>query len=95
MNSVLAVLFACAAALGGGQPPFAFREIGPTKLELSENGKPVFVYNFGMVVAPGFPESMKRSSYLHPVFGRTAPRSPTTSIATIRITAASLGCGPR
>ena len=48
--------------------PFSFREIGPTGLELSEGGKPVFVYNFGMVLAPGFPEAMRRSSYLHPVY---------------------------
>ena len=49
-------------------PALAFRDIGKTGLELSENGKPIFVYNYGMVLAPGFPESMRRSSYLHPVY---------------------------
>jgi hypothetical protein len=51
-----------------GQSPFSMREIGSTGLELSENGKPVFVYNYGMMLAPSFPETMRRSSYLHPVF---------------------------
>jgi hypothetical protein len=51
-----------------GESPFSFREIGQTGLELSENGKRIFVYNYGMILAPGFPESMRRSSYLHPVF---------------------------
>lgn len=50
------------------QTPFVFRELGATGLELSESGKPVFVYNYGMVLAPGFPEAMRRSSYLHPVY---------------------------
>jgi hypothetical protein len=39
-----------------------------TGLELSENGKPVFVYNYGMILAPGRPENLRRSSYLHPVY---------------------------
>jgi hypothetical protein len=50
------------------QSPFTFREIGATGLELSEGGKPVFVYNYGLILAPGFPETMRRSSYLHPVY---------------------------
>jgi len=62
------LLLACAAPLASGQAAFTFRETGPTALELQENGKPVFVYNFGMVLAPGFPETMRRSSYLHPVY---------------------------
>lgn len=51
-----------------GDSPFSFRQVGQTGLELSENGKPVFVYNYGMMLAPGFPESMRRSCYLHPVY---------------------------
>ena len=58
MSSSLAiVLAACLAPLADAQSPFAFREISPTALELSDGGKPVFVYNFGPVLAPGFPES--------------------------------------
>ena len=55
--------------LAGADSPFAFREVNDsTGLELSENGKPVFVYNYGMILARGFPEAMRRSSYLHPVY---------------------------
>jgi hypothetical protein len=60
--------FSVGKAAQAASSPFAFREVGSTGLELSENGKPVFVYNFGMILADGFPEDMRRSSYLHPVF---------------------------
>jgi hypothetical protein len=49
------------------ESPFSFQDVNSTGLELLENGKPVFVYNYGMILAPGFPERMRRSSYLHPV----------------------------
>ena len=66
------VLGAIAQGLTGTAPaasgPFTFKEISPTGLQLSDGGKPVFVYNFGMVTAKGQPESLKRSSYLHPVY---------------------------
>ena len=68
ISSLAIVLTACLAPLAGAQSPFAFREISPTALELSDGGKPVFVYNFGMVLAPGFPEAMRRGCYLHPVY---------------------------
>jgi hypothetical protein len=56
--------------LAGAASDFAFREVNEgTGLELLENGKPVYVYNFGMVLAPGYPEKMRRSCYLHPVYG--------------------------
>jgi hypothetical protein len=52
---------------------FAFEELSANKttsgaLQLSEGGKPVYVYNFGPVLAAGFPEEMRRSCYLHPVY---------------------------
>lgn len=47
---------------------FKFSETTPATLELSEAGKPVFVYNFGGVLASGFPETMRRSGYIHPVY---------------------------
>ena len=68
MNCTLAILLTVSALTAGPRPEFAFREISPTGLQLSDGGKPVFVYNFGMVLAKGFPESMKRSCYLHPVY---------------------------
>jgi hypothetical protein len=73
-RAVLALGTAAAAELcthrvaRAAESPFTFRDIGGTGLELSDGGKPVFVYNYGMILAPGFPESMQRSSYLHPVY---------------------------
>ena len=69
MKRAMAVLLSvCVMPAASGQSPFSTREIGSTGLELSENGKPVFVYNYGMILAPGFPETMRRGSYLHPVY---------------------------
>jgi hypothetical protein len=48
--------------------PFAFTQISDTGLQLSEEGKPVYVYNFGPILKAGFPERMRRSTYLHPVY---------------------------
>jgi hypothetical protein len=62
------LLAAAASARGAAEPRFAFREITPASLELTESGKPVFVYNFGGILANGAPESMRRSCYLHPVY---------------------------
>jgi hypothetical protein len=62
------VLAAVLLPSADSQGRFAFREISSTGLELSEGGSPVFVYNFGMILGKGFPESMRRSSYLHPVY---------------------------
>jgi hypothetical protein len=51
------------------QSGFAFHDVNDsTGLELSENGRPVYVYNYGMRLAPGVPEHYRRSSYLHPVY---------------------------
>lgn len=64
------VLAGSMCALAAAEPAFAFREVNNgTGLELLENGKPVYVYNFGMILAPGAPERLRRSSYLHPVYG--------------------------
>jgi hypothetical protein len=48
--------------------PFAFHETSPASLQLTENGKPVFVYNHGMMLKPGAPENRRRSSYIHPLY---------------------------
>jgi len=63
LTLVLSAYFGQIAVTGS----FAFKEISPTGLQLSDGGKPVFVYNFGMVSGKDQPASMKRSSYLHPV----------------------------
>jgi hypothetical protein len=72
-RSLVPLAGACLAAsllqLAAADSPFAFREVNDsTGLELSENGKPVFVYNYGMILARGFPQAMRRSTYLHPVY---------------------------
>ena len=55
-------------AVTGADSSFAFCELSTASLELSENGKPVFVYNFGGILAAGAPEASRRSTYLHPVY---------------------------
>lgn len=50
------------------ESPFAFHDLDGEALQLTQDGQPVFVYNYGMVLPPGFPETMRRSTYLHPVF---------------------------
>jgi hypothetical protein len=57
-------LAACSAPL---QSPFAFTDVSQESLEVSENGQPVFVYNHGMILAPGVDPKYRRSSYLHPI----------------------------
>ncbi|MDZ7637020.1 MAG: DUF6807 family protein [Bryobacterales bacterium] len=58
------LLAACASER---RSTFEFREATPASLELLEGGKPVFVYNHGMVLADGVDEKFRRSSYLHPI----------------------------
>jgi hypothetical protein len=64
----------CVSQAAGEESPFSFRDIHSVGLELSENGKPVFIYNYGLILAPGFPEKMRRGSYLHPVFAPDGTR---------------------
>jgi Methane oxygenase PmoA len=66
--SVFAVVLLCLPQFASAESKFEFKEISPTGLQLSEGGTPVFVYNFGPVLQPGFPEAMARSCYMHPVF---------------------------
>ena len=68
MLPAAAALFALSIASASADTPFAFKETSPTAIELTDNGKPVYVYNFGPTLAPGFPESMRRAAYLHPVY---------------------------
>jgi hypothetical protein len=48
--------------------PFEFREISAESLELREGGKPVLVYNHGMLLKEGVDAKYRRSTYLHPVY---------------------------
>lgn len=47
---------------------FSFHEVSSTSVELRENGRPVYVYNYGMMGKEGVPEDRRRSGYLHPVY---------------------------
>jgi hypothetical protein len=47
---------------------FALREVAGSSVELAENGKTIFAYNYGPILKPGVPEQFRRSSYLHPVY---------------------------
>ncbi|HEY3444565.1 MAG TPA: DUF6807 family protein [Paludibaculum sp.] len=61
-------LMALAVASASAQSGFQLTETDSQHWLISENGKPVFVYNYGPILAPGFPEKMSRSTYLHPVY---------------------------
>lgn len=45
----------CVSQAAGAESPFSFRDVKATRLALSENGKPVFVYNYGMILCAGVP----------------------------------------
>lgn len=62
------IILAGSLSLMPAQSPFSFREVNGVSMELSDGGKPVFLYNFGMILKEGFPEAMRRSTYLHPVY---------------------------
>jgi hypothetical protein len=62
----LLAFFLTAALWAAG--PFQFREVSPASLELTENGKPVFIYNHGLMRKQGVPEDRYRCCYLHPVY---------------------------
>ena len=61
-------LLACCALALPAADRFAYRDVSPTSLELSENGKPVYVYNYGMMLGNGAPEDRRRSGYVHPLY---------------------------
>ncbi len=64
----LSLLLCLSAASLSAANPFRFREITPASLELSEDGKPVLVYNHGMILKEGVEEKYRRSTYIHPVY---------------------------
>jgi hypothetical protein len=68
MKLILTVVFFCLGQAVFAQTPFAFRELNPDSLELTDRGVPVFVYNHGMILKEGVPEDRHRTDYLHPVY---------------------------
>ncbi|MCZ2079993.1 MAG: PmoA family protein [Bryobacteraceae bacterium] len=66
-------LLVCLLALwtttsGRAESGFQFRQSGTSGLELTENGKPVFVYIYQPVLKAGTDEKYRRSSYIHPLY---------------------------
>ena len=57
---------ATAAPAGEG---FRFSDVNEKAIGLWENGKPVFVYNHGVIGKEGVPADRARSSYVHPLYG--------------------------
>ena len=69
MRPALALLlFFTSGALCRAAEPFAFRALDGQRLELADHGKPVYVYNYGLILREGFPAEMSRGAYLHPVY---------------------------
>lgn len=64
----LLVFVAVSAAAGVAQSPFQFRDLSPESVQLSESGRPVYVYNYGVIRKAGAPEDRARCCYLHPVY---------------------------
>jgi hypothetical protein len=62
--SLLALVIAPAAALA----QFEFRDLDSKSVELTENGAPVFVFNYGTMLKEGVAPDRARCCYLHPVY---------------------------
>ena len=50
------------------QQSFTWHDTGDGRLELSENGKAVLVYNYGPQLKPGAPENRRRCCYVFPLY---------------------------
>ena len=62
------VLWGVAATVALGASPFAFRDAAGTSLAITEAGRPVLVYNYGMMRKEGVDPKFRRSSYIHPLY---------------------------
>ena len=69
--SVLFVLLVLSVAEGtsAAEDGFAWKPVDDKSLGLFDGGKPVLVYNHGMILKKGVPERYRRACYLHPVYG--------------------------
>ncbi len=68
MSCILSVILAALiTATPAPKADFAFKEVNDAGLELTDGGKPVFVYNFGMI-SSDVKGAVTRSCYLHPVY---------------------------
>lgn len=60
--SGLLLAFACSAA------SLEWKDLGNGRLQLLDQGKPAFVYNYGPQLADVAPADRKRSSYIYPIY---------------------------
>ena len=63
-----AILSCVASHLSAGES-FSFTNVTDKSLALFEGGRPVFVYNHGVLLRSGAPTNRARSTYLHPIYG--------------------------
>ena len=65
------VLFAAVMAFSTaqGQQGLAWKDADDGKIQLTEDGSPVLVYNYDTVSKEGVPSRYDRANYLHPVYG--------------------------
>lgn len=57
------------AAEAAPKKAFRFAEVSDKSLGLWEGGKPVLVYNHGVMSKAGVPAELDRSAYVHPLYG--------------------------
>jgi len=72
MSRALAVAMLLLVALAVGAraaAPFEWRDVDDKSLGLWEGGKPVLVYNHGMISRKGVADRYTRACYFHPVYG--------------------------
>ncbi len=67
--AVLLAVRASSAAVPTAGEGFRFAEVTEKSLGLWESGRPVLVYNHGVIRADGVPEDRRRSTYVHPLYG--------------------------
>jgi hypothetical protein len=68
LKKQLFLLLALAVAPAVAMGQFRFRDLNSKSVELSENGSPVFVYNYGVMLKEGVAADRARCCYLHPVY---------------------------
>src|SRR5688500_13379652 len=65
----LTTSFAVAAEPSSAAAGFRFEAVNDASLGLWEGGKPVLVYNHGLIARPEAPGTRARACYVHPVYG--------------------------
>ena len=68
MKTLIFSLLALAAAPVVAVGQFQFHDLNSKSVELTENGSPVFVYNYGTMLKEGTAADRARCCYLHPVY---------------------------